>query len=288
MDLAPVVQAVEVRAARSGHGGCNPVHPEMETLNAMKRWTLCVVVALGGCTGLEGVTGPKGDDGQSGTDGTAGVSTLLILQRQEAAAGCNGGPGVVAASYLDVDGSGTVTTGDRLVSQAVVCDGANGTNGAPGEQGPAGPAGSDGASCTVQTVAADPSGPAPNGGALLTCSAPPPRWSSMVLLATRARRVSRARPRRQPRTRSSRSSTLAAMRPESSTRCSSARRRTGHPPFSDDGGGTNTRLSILIDGSFTTSDGSSCAFAVSTDTSTTPAIRTISWSGGSESWSFEP
>ena len=257
----------------------------------MKRWTLCVVVALGGCTGLEGKSGPKGDDGQNGTDGTAGVSTLLILQRQEAATGCNGGPGVVAASYQDVDGSGTVTTGDRLVSQAVVCDGANGTNGtngAPGEQGPAGPAGSDGASCTVQAVVADPSGPAPNGGALLTCGT----TSTLVLNGS----PGDPGPQGEPGTPAPPTaySVVAVIDP-----CGDApgifdevflRLANGQviASFSDDGGGTNTRLSVLIDGSFTTSDGSSCAFAVSTDTSTTPAIRTISWSGGSESWSFEP
>jgi hypothetical protein len=212
----------------------------------------------------------------------------------------------VAASYQDVDGSGTVTTGDRLVSQAVVCDGANGTNGtngtsgtngtngtngtdgAPGEQGPAGPAGSDGASCTVQAVAADPAGPAPNGGALLSCG------STSTLVFNGA--PGEPGPQGEPGTPAPPTaySVVAVIDP-----CGDApgifdevflRLANGQviASFSDDGGGTNTRLSVLIDGSFITSDGSTCAFAVSTDTSTTPATRKISWSGGSESWSFEP
>jgi hypothetical protein len=260
----------------------------------MNRWILCCVVSLAGCTGVEGMGGPKGADGQNGQDGKDGVSTLLILQRQDAAAGCNGGPGVVASSYQDVDGSGTVTTGDKLLSQAVVCDGTNGTSGtngsdgAPGPQGPQGPAGADGASCTVQAVDADPTGPAPNGGALISCGT----TSTLVLNGA----PGAPGPQGEPGTPAPPTafSVVSVIDP-----CGDApgifdevflRLANGQliASFSDDSSGTNTRLSILVDGSFMTSDGSSCAFTVSTDTSTTPATRTISWAGGSESWPLDP
>jgi len=240
----------------------------------MNRWTVCcVAAAIAGCTGSEG---------KNGTNGTDGVSTLLILQRQEAAAGCNGGPGVVASSYLDEDGSGTVTTGDRLVSQAVVCDGTNGTNGTNGAPG------APGASCTVQAVAADPSGPAPNGGALIVCG----ETSTLVLNGAPGAPGPQGEPG--PPAPPTAFSVVEIIDP-----CGNAsgvidevllRLANGQllASLSDSASGTNTRISVLPDGSFVTTDGSNCTFTLSTDTTTTPPTRTISWNGGGESWPINP
>lgn len=52
--------------------------------------------------------------------------------------------------------------------------------------------------------------------------------------------------------------------------------------FSDNINGYNTRLSELPDGNYVTTDGSGCNFNVSTLGNT----RTVSWPGGSESWTF--
>lgn len=52
--------------------------------------------------------------------------------------------------------------------------------------------------------------------------------------------------------------------------------------FSDNINGYNTRLAVAYDGAFQTTDGSNCSFTVSTAGNQ----RTISWSGGSKSWSI--
>ena len=237
----------------------------------MKRWTLSWVVAsLAACTGSEG------NPGTNGTNGADGLSTLLILQRQEAAAGCNGGPGVVASSYQDVDDSGTVTNGDRLISEAVICDGINGTNGTNGTDG------APGASCTVQAVA--PSGPAPNGGALIVCGS----TSTLVLNGAPGAPGPQGQPG--PPAPPTAFSVVAIIDPcgdasgiidEVLLRLANGQVLTS---LSDNANGTNTRLGVLGDGSFVTTDGSNCAFTLSTDTTTSPPTRTITWSGGSESW----
>jgi hypothetical protein len=251
----------------------------------MNRLKLCALVALSGCAGL---------DGKSGNDGTDALSTLLVLQKQTSAADCNGGPGTVVSSYQDTDDSGTVTTGDRLLSQAVVCDGATGATGATGDAGAQGPQGVPGAdgqpgvSCTVESVAADPSGPAPNGGALITCGS----TSTLVLNGA----PGEPGPQGEPGTPAPPTaySVVALIDP-----CGDAdgyydevflRLANGVvlASFSDNASGDNTRLSVLIDGSFVTSDGTSCNFTMSTDNSTTPATRTITWSGGGESWPLTP
>lgn len=50
--------------------------------------------------------------------------------------------------------------------------------------------------------------------------------------------------------------------------------------FSDNFAGQNTRLAFLPDGNYVNTDGSNCSFSVSTNGTT----RTLSWSGGLESW----
>lgn len=53
--------------------------------------------------------------------------------------------------------------------------------------------------------------------------------------------------------------------------------------FTDNVHGDNPRLSQIGDGSFMTTDGTNCYFTISTSS----GIRTISWTGGSESWTME-
>lgn len=239
----------------------------------MKHLKLWAVIALSGCSGVA----PKD-----------GVSSFLELQKQTAAAACNGGPGTVVSSYQDTDGSGTVTTGDRLLSQAVVCDGSTGATGTQGPQGAPGADGQPGASCTVESVAADPSGPAPNGGALITCGP----TSTLVLNGA----PGAPGPQGEPGTPAPPTaySVVAVLDPcgDDPNVYDEVFLRLANgvvlASFSDNASGDNTRLSVLIDGSFVTSDGSSCAFTMSTDNSTTPATRSITWSGGGESWPLTP
>lgn len=50
--------------------------------------------------------------------------------------------------------------------------------------------------------------------------------------------------------------------------------------FSDNVSGTNTRFALIPDGSYQDTDASACPFTLSTSGTT----RTISWSGGGQSW----
>ncbi len=240
----------------------------------MKRSLLCAGLVLLGCSGVEG-------PGAAGANGKDGASTLLILQRQDAAAGCNGGPGTVASSYVDEDGSGTVTTGDKLVSQAVVCDGT------PGAAGKDGAPGASGASCTVQPVAADATGPAPNGGALITCGS----TSTLVLNGAPGAQGAQGEPGTPaPPTAYSVVAVLDPCGPSGGADEVFLRLANGSliASFSDTQAGQNTRLSTLGNGTFVTSDGTNCLFTLSTDTSSTPATRSIQWSGGGASWPVTP
>lgn len=52
--------------------------------------------------------------------------------------------------------------------------------------------------------------------------------------------------------------------------------------FSETIAGKNTRLAIVSDGDYTTTDGTSCVFHLSTSL----GIRTLAWTGGSKSWAY--
>lgn len=52
--------------------------------------------------------------------------------------------------------------------------------------------------------------------------------------------------------------------------------------FSDNASGLNTRFAFIPDGSYIDTDGSNCNFTVTH----TAHTRTVSWSGGSKTWSF--
>ena len=52
--------------------------------------------------------------------------------------------------------------------------------------------------------------------------------------------------------------------------------------FSDTVSGYNTRLAFMPDGTYQDTDSSACVFTVSTNGHT----RTVSWSGGNQSWTF--
>jgi hypothetical protein len=258
-------------------------------LQMMKAFLLCASMsALVGCggaglpgaVGAAGAEGTSGDAGAAGANGKDGSSTLLSVTRSDSLPDCAGGPGITVQSYLDVDNSGTITPGDTLVSEVVVCDGATGAQGSTGPQGPAG------TSCSVQSVAPDPS-VAPNGGALITCGA-----TSTLLLngAPGAPGPQGDAGVPAPPTAYSVVAVIDPCGPSGGFDEVFLRLANGTvvASFSDNAAGQNTRLSILVDGSFVTSDGTNCAFTVTTDTSVTPNTRTIAWSGGGETWPITP
>jgi hypothetical protein len=183
-------------------------------------------------------------------------------------------------SYIDVDGSGTLSPGDTILSQAVVCDGATGATGATGAQGDAG------TSCSVESVDPDPT-VAPNGGALITCGA----TSTLVLNGA----PGPAGPQGDagtpaPPTAYSVVNVIDPCGPSGGADEVFLQLANGTvvASFSDDASGLNTRLSILNDGSYVTSDGTNCYFTVSTNTSVTPNTRTIAWAGGGDTWPITP
>ncbi len=245
----------------------------------MKAFLMCASLgALVGC-GSEGL-GPAGAAGAAGADGTAGkngTSTLLSVTRSTSLPGCSGGSGITATSYIDVDNSGTFTPGDTIVSQAVVCDGATG---ATGPQGPAG------TSCSVETVDPDPA-VAPNGGALITCGS----TSTLLLNGAPGATGPQGEPGTPaPPTAFSVVDVIDPCGPSGGADEVFLRLANGTvvASFSDNAAGQNTRLSILNDGTFETSDGTNCVFTVTTDTSVTPNTRTIAWPGGGETWPLSP
>jgi hypothetical protein len=233
---------------------------------------VCVsLAALVGCGGEMGAAGAAGTDGKNGT------STLLSLTRSDSLPACNGGSGVTVVSYVDVDGSGTLTPGDTIVSQAVVCDGATGATGAQGDAG---------TSCSVEAVDPDPT-VAPNGGALITCGS----TSTLVLNGA----PGPAGPQGDagapaPPTAYSVVNVIDPCGPSGGADEVFLLLANGTlvASFSDDADGLNTRLSILTDGTWETSDGTNCVFTVSTDTSVTPNTRSITWPGGGDTWTMSP
>jgi hypothetical protein len=268
--------------------------PEM-----MKAFVLCASLgALVGCGGAASLPGPEGaegaagaagaqgDAGAAGANGKDGSTTLLNVTRSDSLPDCGGGPGITVQSYLDVDNSGTFTPGDTLESQAVVCDGAPGPAGDAGPQGDAGPEGPPGTSCSVESVAADPT-VAPNGGALITCG----DTSTLLLNGAPGPTGPQGQPGTPaPPTAYSVVDVIDPCGPSGGFDEVFLRLANGTvvASFSDNSAGQNTRLSILVDGTFETSDGTNCVFTVSTDTSVTPNTRTIAWSGGGETWPITP
>lgn len=267
----------------------------------MKAFLLCAAVgALVGCgatalpgpSGAVGAEGAVGDAGAAGANGKDGSSSLLNVTRSDSLPDCGGGPGITVESYLDVDNSGTLTPGDTLISEAIICDGATGAQGdagpqgPPGAQGDAGPQGPPGTSCSVESVAADPS-VAPNGGALITCG----DTSTLLLNGAPGPTGPQGEPGTPaPPTAYSVVDVIDPCGPSGGFDEVFLRLANGTvvASFSDNSAGQNTRLSILVDGSFVTSDGTNCAFTVTTNTSVTPNTRTIAWSGGGETWPITP
>lgn len=242
----------------------------------MKAFLLCMSLgALVGC-GATG-PGPAGSAGTDGTNGKNGTSTLLNITRSTSLPACNGGSGITVQSYIDVNNSGTLSPGDPIVSETVVCDG---TTGSTGPQGPAG------ASCTVKSVDPDPA-VAPNGGALITCGS----TSTLVLNGAPGATGPQGQPGTPaPPTAYSVVNVIDPCGPSGGADEVFLELANGTlvASFSDNAAGQNTRLSILNDGSYVTSDGTNCAFTLSTDTSVTPNTRTIAWSGGGETWTVTP
>lgn len=243
--------------------------------------------ALVGCgAGGPGLPGSAGEAGTAGTNGKNGTSTLLSVTRSSSLPGCNGGSGITVTSYIDTDGSGTLTAADTVVSTAVVCDGATGATGQPGSPGDAGPEGPAGVSCTVVTVDPDPT-VAPNGGAEITCG----NTSTLLLNGAPGAPGPQGQPGiPAPPTAYSVVNVIDPCGPSGGADEVFLQLANGTvvASFSDTASGQNTRLSILNDGTYETSDGTNCIFTVSTNTSVTPETRTISWPGGSDTWTMSP
>ncbi len=111
-----------------------------------------------------------------------GVLALMGCgERTATISGLAGGPGAPGSScHVEQQLGGALLVCDDGTSAVINngSDGAAGANGADGSNGLDGSNGQDGVGCSVQSVSAG--GPAPNGGALITCGA----TSTLVLNGT--------------------------------------------------------------------------------------------------------
>lgn len=147
--------------------------------------------------------------------------------------------------------------GDKLVERVELIPGPQGPAGEKGDQGDRGSDGSNGQSCTVQTVV--PSVEAPAGGALILCG------DSSVLLLNGVDGEDGADAPQTPY------SIVEVIDPcgDASGIYDEIIIRLGTDElvasFSDNANGKNTRLSLLVPGTYQTTDGSNCVFTVSGD-----------------------
>jgi len=152
-----------------------------------------------------------------------------------------------------------------------------GTNGKDGNQGLTGPTGSPGVGCTYQLVAPGDVVLA-YGGAIITCA------NGSVLISNGA---PGADGQPAPSTPYAIAEIIHPCGNTSAWHEVFLRFADGEvvASFSDDTGGSWTRLSVLVDGyNLMTTDHTGCTF----DLSTTGNTRTITWhSGGSESWTVD-
>jgi hypothetical protein len=152
-----------------------------------------------------------------------------------------------------------------------------GPQGPAGPQGPVGTAGNDGVGCTQQIILPGDA-VLPYGGALITCAngavlisngAPGQNGKDGVPVQTAYAIMGIVNP---CGNQSSQDEIFLRLADGSLI-----------ASFSDDKNGKNTRLSEIFDGvGYTTTDGTNCVFSVGTSN----GIRTISWSGGSQSWAL--
>jgi hypothetical protein len=215
---------------------------------------------------------------QAVCNGDNGLTTLLAMTRVSIdSATCAAGAGLQINSGFDLDGNGELEPSEYQKNQ-LLCDGRDGA------MGSAGPAGHDGANFQMQALVAAPALCPAGGSTLLMAldinhngfySAGDPEQQSLTLCNGENAPPTAYSP-------------VAAIRPCGDTvpyKEVLLRLANGQilGSFSNDTNGTMTRLSFLPDGTFMDTDGSSCAFSLST--SADHLSRSISWSGSvQEQW----
>lgn len=215
----------------------------------------------------------NGMNGANGTNGSNGLTTLFGMSRVSVSHDvCAAGSGVQLSSGLDLNFSG-VLNATEITQTQVLCDGLNGSAGA------AGPAGSNGHSVAFQISAASAE-VCPAGGSII----------AMALDITDRGSYSSADPHQQAMIlcngvngQNAQASAYAPMDlimpcgNTASLREVLLRLSNGLVlgAYSENANGQNTRLALLTDGNYKTTDGSKCSFSLSTSKN----IRSVSWEG---------
>jgi hypothetical protein len=231
-----------------------------------------------------GVFDPSSDQvlsRQAVCNGSDGYNSLVAASRVTVPTStCVAGSGIQINTGVDSDRSGVLDPSEYLSSE-ILCDGATGSS------GPIGPAGQDGSSFALTIVTA-PLSVCPAGGSTLlmaldvdhlgSYSADEPEQQALTLCNGASAPATAYSP-------------VEAIQPCGATVAYKEvllRLANGQVlgSFSDDTSGTMTRLAFLSDGTYMDTDGSSCVFSLSTDS--TSSTRSVSWSGSvQESWSLQ-
>lgn len=204
--------------------------------------------------------------------------------------------GVVYTIYLDMNINSTLDTDDVIVKKYPVCngssgkdgsDGKDGANGADGKNGTDGTNGKDGVGVAFKVVAADLA-TCPAGGSTILMASDP--TNSGVYDVTSANQQAMTICNGQNEQEPSYTPVEPIMACGESVAYKEVLLRLSNGQvlgsFSNDVGGTMTRLAFLPDGTFMNTDISACVFSLST--SADGKTRSISWAGQvQKSWEIQ-
>lgn len=241
--------------------------------------SILMVAAVGaGCSGRYGGSDPLPTDETNGAQSAPPIQAIDV--GSASSADCPAG-GKVYSVYVDENRNGIKDLDDTILSTQIVCNGINGQdgqNGAAGENGQNGANGANGHGVVFKVLAA-PVQVCPAGG-------------STILLATDVRDdgvYALDLPNQQAATICNGENALTpsyapvdALHPCGNTVAFKEvllRLQNGQVlgSFSTDMAGSLTRLAFLTDGAYVDTDGSNCAFSLST--SADGGTRSISWDG---------
>lgn len=271
------------------------IDPQEPILN-----TQLVCNGKNGTNGANGANGSNGSNGANGANGANGFSTLFSMKRVTTSySACASETGLQIDSGLDLDRSAALDASEITATQ-ILCDGAKGENGEDGAVGAAGPAGSNGYSMVFQTTPS--SGDiCPAGGVNILMSLDTNRnghfdtSDASPQSLTICNGVNGENGKDGENGKNGKDGKVAELPaytpidvislcgtnrayPEVLLRLNNGQVLSS---FSASTAGAMTRLVILPDGNYMTTDGSSCAFQLTTETLPNEKTkqRSISWSG---------
>lgn len=197
--------------------------------------------------------------------------------------------GIVYTIYLDMNINSSLDEGDTIIRKYPVCNGSSGKNGVDGKDGKDGKDGQDGKSGTgvaFKVVAADPVS-CPTGGSTILMASDP--GNTGVYDVTSSHQQSMTICNGQNAQVPSYTPVEPIMACGDSVAFKEVLLRLSNGQvlgsFSNDVGGSMTRLAFLPDGTFMNTDNSGCVFSLAT--SADGKTRSISWSGKQQkTWSI--